>query len=421
MNRVNENVFNEHEIRWLGDFPSSWKIGKLKFYLTTKSGMYISKSRFSNSGKYDVIGSNGAIGKLDDFNTTGPAILIGRVGSAGEINLLTKGTQAWITDNVLIIKPRKTHMKYLMYFLESRDLPNMADKTAQPLLTSTKIKNIYYLIPRLEEQKEIADFLDQKTSEIDELIADKERLIELLEEKRQAIITEAVTKGLDPNIEMQESSVDWIKKMPKHWKEKRIKYLFYDVNQRNFSEDVELLSLFSNIGVRPRREMEEKGNRAQTVINYKKVQKEDIIVNRILAWMGAIGLSEYEGVTSPDYDVYRALNSQVYSRYYHYYFRTPFFRGDCYKYGRGIMMMRWRTYPEYFKSILVPLPPIEEQKKIVECIDDINTLIQNINRETNKLIKKLKEYRQSMIYEAVTGKIDVRNYPLERKEEANVD
>ncbi|MGG0157042.1 restriction endonuclease subunit S [Bacillus velezensis] len=306
---------------------------------------------------------------------------------------------------------------YLWYGLieaNSRLLTLVKGSTFEAV-TTEDVKNLEIEIPsNFEEQQRISKLLSKKDKEISDLIVYKNKLINLLEQQRQSIITEAVTKGLNPNVKMKDSGVEWIGEIPDHWEEQKIKYLFFESNERNFNEDATLLSLFTSIGVKPRREMEEKGNKAQTVINYKVVRKGDIVVNKLLAWMGAIGLSEYNGVTSPDYDVYRPLNSaRIEELYYHYYFRNHYFKGDCFKFGRGIMMMRWRTYPEQFKSILVPVPPKEEQTQIANYIEkkekELALTIKNIEHS----IQKLKEYRQALIYEAVTGKIDVRDMELD--------
>lgn len=129
------------------------------------------------------------------------------------------------------------------------------------------------------------------------------------------------------------------------------------------------------------------------------------MVNIILCWMGAVGRSAYNGVTSPAYDVYKPLHDTN-SKYYHYLFRTSQFNGECYRYGRGIMLMRWRTYSTEFRAISVPLPPKDEQERIVEFLDkkldDVDRLIGNVQTQ----IEKLKAYKQSLITEVVTKGLD---------------
>ena len=208
--------------------------------------------------------------------------------------------------------------------------------------------------------------------------------------------------------EMKDSGVEWLGKIPNHWMIRRIKNLFELRNEKNYEalEDVNLISLYTDKGVVQHSDLTETtGNKAVTAEGYKIVKEDDIVVNIILCWMGAVGRSAYNGVTSPAYDVYKPLNDTN-SKYYHYLFRTSQFNGECYRYGRGIMLMRWRTYSTEFRAISVPLPPEDEQKRIVNFldkkIDDVDRLIGNVQKQ----IEKLKAYKQSLITEVVTKGID---------------
>ena len=208
--------------------------------------------------------------------------------------------------------------------------------------------------------------------------------------------------------EMKDSGVEWLGKIPNHWMIRRIKNLFELRNEKNYEalEDVNLISLYTDKGVGQHSNLKETtGNKAVTAEGYKIVKEDDIVVNIILCWMGAVGRPAYNGVTSPAYDVYKPLHDTN-SKYYHYLFRTSQFNGECYRYGRGIMLMRWRTYSTEFRAISVPLPPEDEQKRIVNFldkkIDDVDRLIGNVQKQ----IEKLKAYKQSLITEVVTKGID---------------
>lgn len=208
--------------------------------------------------------------------------------------------------------------------------------------------------------------------------------------------------------EMKDSGVEWLGKIPNHWMIRRIKNLFELRNEKNYEalEDVNLISLYTDKGVVQHSDLTETtGNKAVTAEGYKIVKEDDIVVNIILCWMGAVGRSAYNGVTIPAYDVYKPLHDTN-SKYYHYLFRTSQFNGECYRYGRGIMLMRWRTYSTEFRAISVPLPPEDEQKRIVNFldkkIDDVDRLIGNVQKQ----IEKLKAYKQSLITEVVTKGID---------------
>lgn len=206
--------------------------------------------------------------------------------------------------------------------------------------------------------------------------------------------------------ELKDSGVEWIGKIPKDWEIKKIKHIFEEISEKNYSEDVELLSLYTHIGVKPQKELEAKGNKAQTVIEYKIVEKNDIVVNKMLAWMGAIGISEYNGVISPAYNIYRKYNKCINSKFYHYLFRTKKFSNECYKNGWGIMLMRWTTTPERFKDIYVPYIPFVDEK-IANFLDKKTSQFDSIISKKEKLIEKLEEAKKSLISEVVTGKVKV--------------
>ena len=276
-------------------------------------------------------------------------------------------------------------------------------------LGKSSIENLLLPIPTDSEQRQIANFLDRKTKQIDELIRIKERQIELLQEQRTALINQVVTKGLDPNVEMKSSGVEWIGEIPAHWKVINTKYLFRLVTEpAPENNNYELLSIYTSIGVRPRKELEERGNRATTTDGYWLVKKGDFIVNKLLAWMGAIGLSNYEGVTSPAYDILRK-SRPLNERFYEYLFRCGLYFPEFKKRSRGIMEVRLRLYFDQFGQIPLVFPPVHEQDKITNFLDHKTGQIDELITAEQRKIELLKEYRQSLISEAVTGKIDVRN------------
>lgn len=206
--------------------------------------------------------------------------------------------------------------------------------------------------------------------------------------------------------EMKDSGIEWVGRIPADWDVRRIKTLFSLRDERNTLPlaEVNLISLYTDQGVVQHADLEKTtGNKASNADGYKKVYQNDIIVNIILCWMGAIGRSDFDGVTSPAYDVY-IPTEEVESRFYHYYFRTTGFSGDCYKRGRGIMAMRWRTYSDQFRDIPVAFPPIEEQRTIVKHLDKMCSQVDSLIAKKGKVVSELESYRKSLIYEYVTGK-----------------
>ena len=207
-----------------------------------------------------------------------------------------------------------------------------------------EIENAILPKPSMDEQSKIAAFLDYETTKIDALVEEQRRLIQLLKEKRQAVISHAATKGLNPDAPMKDSGVEWLGEVPEHWELKATKRLFrLVVEPAPDANDYELLSIYTEIGVRPRKDLEAKGNKATTTDGYWMVQKGDLIVNKLLAWMGAIGISDYDGVTSPAYDILRQIVPME-PRYYDFLFRCGICFSEFRRFSRGIMDMRLRLY-----------------------------------------------------------------------------
>ena len=274
-------------------------------------------------------------------------------------------------------------------------------------LSKDRMKNIPFVFPNIDSQKKIVEFINDKAGKIDQAIAIKEQQITFLNERKQIVIQKAVTQGLDPNVPMKDSGVEWIGQIPEHWELEKVKRLFkLIIDPAPNNNDFELLSVYTDIGVKPRKDLEERGNRASTTDGYWKVQKGDIIVNKLLEWRGARGLSNFDGVTSPAYDILRA-RKPLSPYFYHLLFRSPICSSELKKQSRGIMDMRLRLYFDKFGDVLVPYAPITEQNEIIKYIEveeqKINAGIELINQQ----IEKLKEYKTTLINDAVTGKIKV--------------
>lgn len=200
----------------------------------------------------------------------------------------------------------------------------------------------------------------------------------------------------------KDSGIDWLGEIPEDWELLRVKNVFrLVVKYAEKNNNHELLSVYTDIGVKPRKELEERGNKASTTDGYLIVEKGDIIVNKLLAWMGAIGLSDYDGVTSPAYDILKA-RKPLEGMFYHYLFRNPRFISELKRHSRGIMNMRLRLYFDKFGDVLIPFPNINQQKKITDFINDKAQKIEKAIELKQKQIEKLEEYKQIVIQNAVT-------------------
>ena len=310
-----------------------------------------------------------------------------------------------------VLSSPSCNLHYAFYVIKSAQsyLVRKAVGGGQPNISQETIKQLWLPLPPLSTQDIIVRNLDATCSKIDDLLSSVHASIEEYKKLKQAVITLAVTKGVRGEREMKDSGVEWIGEIPAEWSVQRIKTIFSIRNERNYLplEQVNLISLYTDKGVVQHCDIEKTtGNKASNADGYKKVYPNDMIVNIILCWMGAIGRSNYAGVTSPAYDVY-VPSSKIECKFYHYYFRTLGFSGDCYKNGRGIMAMRWRTYSDQFRSIKVVVPPLEEQKEIVGYLDAKCAEIDGLIAKKEQLAKELDSYKKSLIYEVVTGKREV--------------
>lgn len=314
----------------------------------------------------------------------------------------------------LTIDTSVANRAYTIYAINSKEVNSSAvlvsTGTTRVRINLTELKKLQLPYPPMEEQQKIANFLDHETAKIDTLITKQEKLIELLKEKRQAVISHAVTKGLNPDAPMKDSGVEWLGEVPEHWDvlpTKRFFRLVAEPSTKNHNK--ELLSVYAAIGVAPRKELEQKGNKASNTDGYWLVQKGDIIVNKLLAWMGAVGYSDYDGVTSPAYDILRKTKD-INPKFYHYLFRQEFTQKEFKRWSRGIMEMRLRLYFEELGRIMMPMPPKEEQNAIVDEIEAMNSMFSKIEDKARFQIELLTERKTALISAAVTGKIDVRDW-----------
>lgn len=267
--------------------------------------------------------------------------------------------------------------------------------------------------PPLKEQQAIANFLGYKTTEIDNLIVDKEKLITLLQEYRQAVISEAVTKGLDPNVKMKDSGIEWIGEIPEHWEVKPNISLFSERVQRKGDLHLDLLAVTQSRGIILQEEItDRKDISSLDKSNYKIVRRNDLAYNKMRMWQGAVGWSSYDGIVSPAYVVLKPVNS-VNSKYFYYLFKSPQLIHAFKLYSYGICDDQNSLRYQDFKRIYSCVPPLIEQQAIVDYLDQKTSEIDSLISGIQDSIEQLKAYRQSLISEAVTGKIDVRGFAAE--------
>jgi len=302
-------------------------------------------------------------------------------------------------------------VKFLYYFYLNLDL----NKRMRPLykgLRNTIPKDAFLsfktFVPKKIVQTAIANFLDQKTTQIDEAIAIKEKQIALLKERKQVIIQKAVTQGLDPNVPMKDSGVDWIGKIPEHWEVKRAKYIFDEIDERSKSGEEELLSVSHMTGVTPRSEKNISMFMAEDYTGSKLCRENDLVVNIMWAWMGALGVSNQIGIVSPSYGVFRQKTKSTFNPLYlEYLLKSNKYIEYYNKVSTGLHSSRLRFYGHMLFAMKLGFPRHEEQREIISFLNLQTEKIDLALSSQFDQINKLKEYKATLINSAVTGKIKV--------------
>ena len=267
-----------------------------------------------------------------------------------------------------------------------------------------EMKKITIPTPPLSEQKRIADFLDTKCAEIDALTADIQAQIDTLEQYKRSVITETVTKGLNPNAEMKDSGAQWIGNMPAHWDVIRGKYILRYM-QKPVREDDGVITCFRDGEVTLRSNRREDGfTMSDKEIGYQGIDVGDLVVHGMDGFAGSIGISDSRGKASP---VLNVLETDQNKRYIMYYLRSMAYSDVFLALATGIRVrscdLRWNKLAE----LSYPVPPLNEQNAIVKHIDSVLSKADAVIADKKAQLAILDEYKKSLIFEYVTGKKEV--------------
>ena len=305
--------------------------------------------------------------------------------------------------------------EFLYYFLVSSacrvQFEKASDGGVVQNLNIDKVKHSIIYYPSLEEQTKIVSFLDDKCSEIDTLSADIQSEIDILQEYKRSVITEAVTKGLVKNAPMKDSGTDWLGVIPKHWDTKKGKYVFVQKNDKGNSKSLVLLSPTQNYGVIPQDLYEELSGFSAVKLNEKtdfnslKTVHKGAFVISLRSFQGGFEYSEYEGVVSPAYQVFYP-SIPVYDAYYKYLFKTQVFIDKMNSYTMSLRDGKNIAFADFGRTY-IPIPPLHEQEEIANKLDDACSKLNTIINEKQDQLEVLADFKKSVIYEYVTGKKEV--------------
>lgn len=325
--------------------------------------------------------------------------------NAGEFLRAKRGA---VSSTTALITPKSVDLAFFFWACKGQEDRVRAETVGMgiPHVNGDFLANLRIQLPNLNQQRAIADYLDRETTRLDALVAEKERLLELLAEKRRALITRAVTRGLDPNVPLRASGIPWLGEIPAHWETERTRWLFRERDERSDTGEEDLLTVSHLTGVTLRSEKDVNMFEAATKAGYKICLSGDLVINTMWAWMGAMGVSSLDGIVSPAYNVYEP-KAHLDPGYVDALVRLSAFAQEVTRYSKGVWSSRLRLYPEGFFEVSLPVPPLNEQREIVAHIANETCKLDKLLDAMERAAVLLKERRAALIAEAVTGQIDM--------------
>lgn len=414
--------YKETPALWIDKIPSSWESKKIRELYTERRVKVSDKDyeplsvckagivpQLEDAVKTDN-GDNRRLVKKGDFVINSRS---DRKGSSGVSQYDGSVSLICIT-----LKPiTNENQSFMHYLLRSVPFTEEYYRNGHGLVADLwttrydEMQNIFLPIPPISEQNAIVKYLDYKTKQIDEFISAKEKEIESLQELKKSLVADAVTKGVSGE-ELVDSGIEWLPKVPKSWTVHTLRHLLKAFSEKNHSE-MQLLSVTRELGVIVRDVEDTESNHnfiPDDLSNYKMVKKGQFVINKMKAWQGSYGVSDFDGIVSPAYFIFD-LDFEN-KKFFHLAIRSRKYADFFARYSDGIRIGQWDLSMLDMKNIPFFVPPIKEQEKIVKYCKDkvrnIDTLISSIQKQ----VTLVKELRTKLIADAVTGKIDVRDVEI---------
>ena len=423
------DTYKDSGVQWLGEIPGHWGCTRLK-YLTSKIG-----SGSTPTGGSEVYQDSGVLFlrsqniynyglKLEDVayiseeiheEMKGTHVKSGDIlynitgGSIGRCCLAPKSLgKANVNQHVSIVRPSNIENNYLLYCLQSeycqlqmRVLQTGGNREG---LSATAFELFNITLPPLSEQRSIVSYLDDKCGKIDEWVTKKQKEVEHLQELKQRVIADAVTRGLNPHVKMKTTNIPWLKEIPEHWEMRKMKYLFDERSEKNHPDEP-MLSATQSEGVILQSKYQGRVVVVNTGFEGLKLVKVGDFVIHLRSFQGGIEYAHDRGIISSAYTI---LNPKYpeYSAYYKRLFKSSSFIDLLKICVTGIREGQNINYSK-LKQFTIPVPPIEEQKQIVSYLDAKTSKIDKLIANVTKEIECIKEYKQRLISDVVTGQIKV--------------
>ena len=416
--------YKDSGMEWIGEIPSHWKQSRFKYesLVPVQYGLNISPDFYIKQGirfirTTDITDDGKLIDKgvyleeesVEKIYLTQPNdLLISRSGTLGKTYLHQSDEKC--TYGGYLVRFNfgcSVKSRFIFYFTKSRCFEHwIALNTVQSTIGNVngqKYANLKIPLPSSAEQTQIVNFLDRKTEQIDELIRIKERMVELLQEQRTALVHETVTKGLDPNVEMKPSGVEWIGDIPAHWEIGKIKYIATLISQKSTPET-------DTIKISPENVESETGKVLDFYSTYDSVgvkfQAGDVLFNKLRVYLSKVVFAEYSGYSLGEMIVIRPALQDT-GKYLFYLMLSPRFIAYCDSISYGVKMPR--TSVDDILNAQIPLASYQEQTQIANFLNHKTAKIDELRSNEQRSLELLKEYRHTLISEVVTGKLDVRS------------
>ena len=389
-------------IKWIGNVPKHWEISKLKKHFTPRNQKVSDKDYAPLS-----VTKDGVLPQLDTACKTengenrklvckGDYVVNSRSDRKGSGGVSPYDGSVSLIN--IVIEPTDGERAYYHYLFRCNNFVEEFYRNGRGIVSDLwttryqEMRNIDIPLPPLAEQRAIVSYLDGKVGQIDTYVAKQTQQIELLKELKQAVIANAVTKGIgtNPNAKRKQSGVNWLGEIPEHWEVSKLRKHFIPRMQKVSDKDFAPLSVTKD-GILPQ--------------NRKLVRKGDYVVNSRSDRKGSGGISPFDGSVSLINIVIYPIDGE--QEYYHYLFRCNNFVEEFYRNGRGIVADLWTTRYQEMKNIEIPIPPLSEQRAIVSYIEAKTASINKLIDAYEQQVERVKEYKQRLISDAVTGKINV--------------
>lgn len=408
-------------VEWIGEIPEDWEVTKVKHIGKYINGYPFMPRDWADSG-IPIIRIQNLTGNNSEYNYYNGVKLPEDYFIRRNDYLIswsaTLGVYIWneeigyLNQHIFKAIPNERVIDYDYFYWVAKifidEIQSYMHGSTMQHVTKSAFDNFTVPLPRdREHQKRISETLSSRLKLINAIKKNIMRELETLETYKKSVITEAVTKGLDKNAEMKDSGIEYIGEKPKYWDIKKVKYLITERNIRSMDGKGELLSVSQYKGVIPSSQNSMRTAQARSLIGYKVVKKGDLVFNKLNPELARFSVSEYDGITSPDYAVYIVNRSQVLEKFLEYVLKTDRYATEYGRVTLGVGDGFKRLYTNQLGRFFITCPSIEEQEEILSYLKKKTQAIDEVIAIKQNQLSLLDEYKKSLIYEYVTGKREV--------------